>query len=84
MFAIALCPVSAKYSSFSVWPVRTGANRDSARHSNFPKQYAAASAETKKAAAHNHASPLASYLTQMAVTTALNTAKMLDATSHPK
>src|SRR5215213_5557476 len=79
-----IMPCFSEVFIFSVWPVRTGANRDSARHSNFPKQYAAASAETKKAAAHNHASPLASYLTQMAVTTALTTAKMLDATSNPK
>jgi hypothetical protein len=55
-----------------------------ALHSNFPKQYAATSAEPKKAAAHNHASPLASYLTQMAVTTALHRVPMLAATSHPK
>jgi hypothetical protein len=55
-----------------------------ALHSNFTKQYAATNAEPKKAAAHNHASPLASYLPQMAVTTALNRAKTLDATSNPK
>jgi len=56
----------------------------SALHSNFTNQYAAVSAQTKKAAAHNHASPLASYLMQMAVTTALHRAPTLAATSHPK
>src|SRR5215212_6825609 len=84
MFVPALFPVSAKVSSFSVWPVRTWPNRDAAPHSNFPKLYAPTSAEPKKAAAHNYASPLASYLTQMAVTTALSRAKTLDATSTPK
>jgi hypothetical protein len=84
MFVPALCPVSAKDSSFSVWLVRTGVNRDSALHSNFPKQYAATSAQPKKHAAHNHASPLASYLTQMAVTTALLRAPTLATTSTPK
>jgi hypothetical protein len=55
-----------------------------ALHSNFPKQYAAASAELKKAAAQNHASHLSSYLMQMAVTTALTKAPTLAHTSHPK
>src|SRR5215218_9158107 len=55
-----------------------------ALHSNFTKQYAAISAEPKKHAAHNHASPLASYLTQMAVTTALHRATMLAPTSKAK
>jgi hypothetical protein len=55
-----------------------------ALHNNFPKKYAAASAQLKKAAAHTHASHLASYLTQMAVTTALSKAPTLAATSHPK
>jgi hypothetical protein len=55
-----------------------------ALHSNFPKQYAAASAQLKKAAAHTHASHLSSYLMQMAVTTALSRAPTLATTSHPK
>jgi len=55
-----------------------------ALHSNFPKKYAAARAQLKKAAAHNHASPLSSYLMQMAVTTALHRAATLATTSHPK
>jgi hypothetical protein len=84
MFAPALCPVSAKDSSFSVWPVRTGPNRDSALHSNFPKQYAATSAEAKKAAAQNHACPLSSYLTQRVATTPLPRATMLAPTSKAK
>jgi hypothetical protein len=84
MFVPTLCLVSAKVSSFSVWPVRIGANRDSARHSILPKKYAAVSAQPKNDAAQSHASPLASYLMQMAVTTALNRAKTLDAISHPK
>jgi hypothetical protein len=67
-----------------VWLVRTGANRGSALHSNFPKQYAAASAQLKKAAAHTHASHLSSYLTQMAVTTALSRAPTLATTSNAK
>src|SRR5215212_3144709 len=55
-----------------------------ALHSNFPKQYAAASAQLKKAATHTHASPLASSLTQMAVTTALHRAPTLATISHAK
>jgi hypothetical protein len=47
MFVPALCPVSAKDSSSAVWPVRTGVNRDSARHSNLHKKYAAASPQLK-------------------------------------
>src|SRR5215203_7562462 len=74
MFAPALCPVSAKDSSFSVWPVRTRVNRDSALHSNFPKQYAAASAEAKNDAAKNHANLLSSYLTQRVANTPLQRA----------
>jgi hypothetical protein len=83
MFALALCSVSAKDSSFSVRLVRTEVNRDSALHSNLHKKYAAASAQLKKAAAHTHASHLSSYLMQIAVTTALTRAPTLDATSHP-
>jgi hypothetical protein len=71
-------------SGFLVRPVRTGVNRDSALHSNLHKKYAASSAQLKKAAAHTHASPLSSYLMQMAVTTALPRAKTLATTSHPK
>jgi hypothetical protein len=84
MFVPALCPVLAKVSSFSVWPVRTGVNRDSSLHSNFPKQYAAASAEPKNDAAKNHARPLSSNLTQRAVTRALSRAQALAATSNPR
>jgi hypothetical protein len=84
MYVPSLCPVSAKDSSFSVKLVRTEVNRDSALHSNLHKKYAAASAQLKKAAAHTHASHLASYLMQMAVTTALSRAPTLAATSHPK
>src|SRR5215208_958789 len=62
----------------------TGVNRDSALHSNFPKQYAAASAEAKKAAAQNHASPLSSCLTQRVANTPLNRATMLAPTSNAK
>src|SRR5215208_402389 len=69
---------------FSVWSVRTGANRDSALHSNFPKQYAAASAEAKKDTAQNHASPLTSCLTQRVANTPLHRATVLDATSNAK
>jgi hypothetical protein len=84
MFVPALCPVSAKDSSSPVWLVRTGVNRDSACHSILTKKYAAARAQLKKAAAHTHASHLSSYLMQMAVTTALNRAETLNATSHQK
>jgi hypothetical protein len=84
MFVPSLCPVSAKDSSFPVLLVRTGANRDSALHSNFPKQYAATSAEPKKVAAQNHASPLSSNLTQRAATTPLNRDTTLAATSNAK
>jgi hypothetical protein len=84
MFVSALCPVSAKDSSFSVRLVRSEVNGDSVLHSNLHKKYAAASAQLKKAATHTHASPLCSYLMQMAVTTALSRAPTLAATSHPK
>jgi hypothetical protein len=84
MFVPALCPVSGKVSSFSVWLVRTRLNRDSALHSNFPKQYAAVSPQLKKAAAHTHASTLSSYLKHMAVTVALSRAQTLATTSTPK
>jgi hypothetical protein len=84
MFVPALCPVPAKDSSFSVWPVRTGANRDSALHSNLHKEYAAASAKIKNAAVQKYAKNLSSYVMQRAVTTALTRAKTLIATSNPK
>jgi hypothetical protein len=84
MFVPALCPVSAKDSSFSVWLVRTGVNRDSARHSNLHKEYAATSPKLKKAAVQKYAKNLSSYLMQRAVTTALTRAKTLIATSNPK
>jgi hypothetical protein len=84
MFVSALCPVSAKDSSFSVWPVRTRVNRDSALHSTFPKQYAATSAEIKNNAAQNNAGPLSSNLMQRAATAALNRATMLVPTSNAK
>src|SRR5215216_5862868 len=76
--------IKRRVSSFSVWTVRTRANRHSALHSNFPKQYAAASADPKKAAAQNHAGGLSSYLKHMAVTTALTRAQTLATPSHPK
>src|SRR5215204_3877808 len=46
---------SLSLPSFLRW-MRSGVNRDSALHSNFPKQYAPTSAEPKKDAAQNHAS----------------------------
>jgi hypothetical protein len=55
-----------------------------ALQSNFHKQYAPTSAEPKKHAAQNHASPLSSNRTQMAVTPALQKATMLAATSNPR
>jgi hypothetical protein len=67
-----------------VWPVRTGANRDSALHSNRPKEYAATSAQQKKVAAKNHASRLNSYLTQRVANTPLHRATMLAPTSNAK
>jgi hypothetical protein len=84
MFVSALCPVSAKVSSFSVWPVRTGPNSDFALHSNFPKQYAPTSAETKNEAAKNCAYLLNSYVTQRVANTPLHRATTLAATSNPK
>jgi hypothetical protein len=42
-----------------------GANRDSALHSNFTKQYAATSAESKNNVAQNHASPLSSKVVRL-------------------
>jgi hypothetical protein len=64
--------------------VRSEANRDSALHSNFPKQYAAARAEAKNEAAKNHANPLSSHLTQRVANTPLHRATMLAATSNAK
>jgi hypothetical protein len=84
MFVPALCPVSAKDSSFPLQPVRIGANRDSALHSNFPKQYAPTSVDPKKAATQNHASPLSSCLTQRLANTPLHRATMLAPTSNAK
>jgi hypothetical protein len=65
-------------------PVRTGANRDSALHSNFPKQYAATSAQQMKVAAKPHANLLSSYLTQRVANTPLHMATMLAPTSNAK
>src|SRR5215213_18966 len=55
-----------------------------ALQSNFNKQYAPTSAETKKAATQNHASALSSYLTHRVASTPLKRATMLAATSNSK
>src|SRR5215212_5398104 len=69
---------------FSVQPVRTAANRDSALQSNFTKQYAPTRADPKKHAAQNHASPLSSYLTHRVARTPLHRATMLAPTTNSK
>jgi hypothetical protein len=61
-----------------------GANRDSARHTNFPKQYAPTCAEPKNNADQNHAAPLSSNLMQRVATKALKRATMLAPTSKAK